>query len=70
MNVNVKYDACLYELQMEFAKFVNKSEKAKTSNRGRIALSARKSSILLRKLLKEFRKVSIENQKEIKNAKK
>ena len=57
----------LEKLKIEFASFMNLSEKASWTNNNKIALKARKQSILLRALIKKFRKTSLAHEKYLKN---
>jgi hypothetical protein len=54
-------------LLVEFSQFMKLAEKASWTSKGRIALKARKQSINMRRLLKEFRKYSLANEHAMKD---
>jgi hypothetical protein len=62
---NEEYMDFLDKIKTEFAHFLSLSEKASWTNRGRMGLRARKQSLILRDLLKEFRNKSINNERVI-----
>lgn len=64
------YRENLETLKLEIGKFIRLSENASKSTKGRIALKARKQSIYLRTLLKNFREISIKHEKYLNKKKK
>lgn len=58
-----EYAQQLEKMKIEFGYFLKLAEKSSWTNRGRLGLKARKQSLRLRELLKEFRNYSINNEK-------
>lgn len=73
LNFKVKknsYNNKLEQLKIELGHFIKLAEQASKSNTGRVALKARKKSMYLRDILKEFREWSLENEKQLKESNK
>ena len=64
---NAEYREFIERLKIEIGQFFRLAEEGKQKTT--LALKSRKQSILLRNLLKEYRHISIENEKEIKKMK-
>lgn len=63
------YKNKLEEILNEFSKFMHMADNAKFTNKNKLPLKVRKQSILLRNILKEFRKFSLDHEKLLNNLK-
>ncbi len=61
-----EYRLYLEKLKTEFGHFLKMAEKSAWTNKGRVSLQTRKQSLKLREVLKEFRPISINQERELK----